>query len=241
MPTATEFTALGAGNGFPFCPLSYDLKPEIDNGDIDKWTTFSGHQLTTAPTQQSIDESFINAMKLYWNISGVDFDGSSNYPSGSTTANGINALNEPNGRVCTAENEQEIYGSGLSRITAGYIANKNTIQKLYYGDIFLGYGSDVSVVLLGNLDGLFFAASSFVEPSVNINLMGGSGTGTSGRVTASAVVDIDGIFFVCHTSCLSSNTNINLDPSNLQASASSSGTGAATVSFDINGLNFYTY
>jgi hypothetical protein len=245
MPEAQHFASRGVGNGFPFCFSSYDIKPELDAGTLDKWTTFSGHTLTSAPTQASITASFDAAAKLYWNLSGVDFDGVSIYTSGSTFADGINTLNEPKGRACPfGVSEQEIYGSGLSQIFAGYGATNFTIQKLYYGETFLGYGSDVKVTFLGNFDGLFYANSvDITTPAISINLMGGSGTATatSGYDAASAVVDIDGIFFVCHTSCRSTSTNIDLNPAILHASANSSGTGSAFVSFDIAALNFYTY
>jgi hypothetical protein len=250
MPEAEPFTfigSIGTGGvlftGFPFRFVSYDIKPELDAGTLDKWTTFSGHTLTTAPTEASIAASLDAAAKLYWNLSGVDFDGSSVYPSGSTFADGINALNEPKGRVCDVVNEFEEYGSGFSRIQAGYHLNKFTIQKLYYGDVFLGYGSEVKVGFLFVIDGLFWATSTIISPTVIINLLGGSGTttGYSTRDVANAVVDIDGIYFVCQTSCQSTSTNIDLDPANLHASADSSGAGTATVSFDINALNFYTY
>jgi hypothetical protein len=251
MPEATPFTFIGSVSdnvfslpvllaGLPFLASEYDIKPELDAGDIDKWTTFSGHTSTSAPTQASIDASLVSAMKLFWNLSGVDFTGSNVFPDATTTANGINTLNEPEERSCTLGlDERERYGTSRF-IFAGYGGNRFTILRLYYGDTFLGYGSEVRDNRLGSFDGLFYADSGFSDPSVHINLMGGSGFTPSGRIVESAVVDIDGIFFVCHTSCSDDSTNIDLDPLNLHASADNP-SGTATASFDITDLNFYTY
>lgn len=70
MPTATPFTALGVGNGFPSC-LG---KVEIGNlsGGI-MWTTLSGVNADNytsfggAALAQKVSESLELAMKLYWN------------------------------------------------------------------------------------------------------------------------------------------------------------------------------
>tara|TARA_R110001632_G_C11304560_1_gene414074 strand:+ start:621 stop:1388 length:768 start_codon:yes stop_codon:yes gene_type:complete len=73
MPTATKFTALGAGNGFPSC------LPKIDVSLEDKWTTLGGWSKINTPVDnaakaESIASSLTQAMKLFWSING--FDGS---------------------------------------------------------------------------------------------------------------------------------------------------------------------
>ena len=61
MPTATPFTALGKGNGFPFCPRKIDVSLYY------KWVTLGGTQKGNAPTDAEKNASLINAMKLFWN------------------------------------------------------------------------------------------------------------------------------------------------------------------------------
>jgi len=70
MPTATPFNAIGAGNGLPYCPS----KTDVSTLPSDRaWTTFSGvnadnyTSFSDADLEQKINESFVIAMKLYWN------------------------------------------------------------------------------------------------------------------------------------------------------------------------------
>tara|TARA_E500000305_G_C4017061_1_gene236368 strand:- start:968 stop:1753 length:786 start_codon:yes stop_codon:yes gene_type:complete len=79
MPTATSFTALGRGNGFPLC------LEKVDVSGYDRWTTLGGvSKESPSPTDAKISTSLVNAMKLYWNlyslkgtcsVSGTDADG----------------------------------------------------------------------------------------------------------------------------------------------------------------------
>ena len=66
MPTATPFTALGAGNGFPFCPVKRNVSV------YDYWVTLGGYKKTDTggPTQAQVDLSLKNAMQLFWNLDG---------------------------------------------------------------------------------------------------------------------------------------------------------------------------
>ena len=72
MPTADSFTALGRGNGFPFCNAKVDLTSGVTSstdgsvGAADFWVTLGGVSSGTA-SQAQIDLSLNNAMKLYWN------------------------------------------------------------------------------------------------------------------------------------------------------------------------------
>jgi len=70
MPTAQKFASRGMGNGFPYCP------PNVDVSKLPSdfaWTTFSGvnadnyTSFSDADLKQKINESFVIAMKLYWN------------------------------------------------------------------------------------------------------------------------------------------------------------------------------
>jgi len=83
MPTATPFTALGAGNGFPFCP------PKVNIADHDYWTTLSGWSKVSTPADDaakaaSINESLQLAMKLFWNFNGLSVANNGTNPNGSS-------------------------------------------------------------------------------------------------------------------------------------------------------------
>jgi hypothetical protein len=63
MPTATPFTALGAGNGFNKCFGS------ISVDDFDYWTTFSGvNKNSPNATEAKISESLAIATQIHWNL-----------------------------------------------------------------------------------------------------------------------------------------------------------------------------
>eukprot|EP00918_Siedleckia_nematoides_P084689 GHVU01186095.1.p1 GENE.GHVU01186095.1~~GHVU01186095.1.p1 ORF type:complete len:297 (-),score=18.17 GHVU01186095.1:157-1047(-) len=70
---ADPFTALGLGNGFPFCPQKADVSGET------KWVTLGGTQKGSSPTQGEIDLSLKNAMKLFWSLNGITLDGEETY------------------------------------------------------------------------------------------------------------------------------------------------------------------
>ena len=63
MPTAKSFTALGAGNGFPFC-LNYRTEAQL----LDR-TTFPGGQQQRLRLDGSLDE----IMKIFWNLYSLRF------------------------------------------------------------------------------------------------------------------------------------------------------------------------
>lgn len=64
MPTADSFTALGRGNGFPFCAT------KVDVSGFDNWITLSGVSSGSASRSQ-INESLVNAIKLWWNLNSI--------------------------------------------------------------------------------------------------------------------------------------------------------------------------
>jgi hypothetical protein len=73
MPTATAFTALGVGNGFPFCLTKVDVSPNdywVTLGNFNKDDSAAGN-----PSEADIDSSLKNAMKLLWNLNGITLDG----------------------------------------------------------------------------------------------------------------------------------------------------------------------
>ncbi len=70
MPTATPFTALGRGNGFPFCITEIDISTfpsnykwtTLSGVNTDNYTTFSGSSLL-----EKVNSSQVMAMSIYWN------------------------------------------------------------------------------------------------------------------------------------------------------------------------------
>ncbi len=120
MPTATPFTALGRGNGFPFCLAKIDvtninsigsgLLSPYDQGSIN-WMTLGGVSSGSA-SQSQINLSLRNAMKLFYNLHSVQagtftatseitdnslqegnqYGTISGFPTDSSSANGTNAF-----------------------------------------------------------------------------------------------------------------------------------------------------
>tara|TARA_R110000787_G_scaffold146201_2_gene259942 strand:+ start:91 stop:996 length:906 start_codon:yes stop_codon:yes gene_type:complete len=71
MPTATSFSALGKGNGFPFCSGAVNVNNSPDGNPYTHWITLGGTiKGGGPPTQSEIDLSLKNAMKLFWNYNG---------------------------------------------------------------------------------------------------------------------------------------------------------------------------
>ncbi len=82
MPVATQFTTKGARNGFNFSegPGSQigSCFRTINVTDFDYWITASGYSKNdeaTEPTDQQINDSFVNATKFYWNLNSTNFRG----------------------------------------------------------------------------------------------------------------------------------------------------------------------
>jgi hypothetical protein len=180
MPTATEFTALGAGNGFTSC----DYVAQISNYDI--FTTLSGvnninyNSFSDSQIEEKALQSLALAMKLYWNkyksgsmscsFSGTDnFKTSRFHPPGGITYNysgsisGINNgdTSEPKDRVCGNTYQEKLQGNILetnSGSQAGNLEledNSSFIVALYNGSQFLGYSVSVlSIVSMSTNSGV---------------------------------------------------------------------------------------
>jgi len=61
MPISIPFTALGRGNGFPFC-LS-----KVNVSNYARWITLGGTQKGNSATNSEIQTSLVNAVKIFWN------------------------------------------------------------------------------------------------------------------------------------------------------------------------------
>jgi len=172
MPTATEFTALGAGNGFPSC----QTKQRVDGYDY--WTTLSGWSKVNEPAseadkEQSIADSLRLAMKWYWNIYKMNLTTSISGPISLGDINseddgkaGYNypqdaAILTPVSRLCSKEiimsKESEV--SEFGNYLYG-VFKFGSITRMYDGplddeDNFVGYGLSVDAIYVA--DNFFFA------------------------------------------------------------------------------------
>ena len=158
MPTADSFTALGMGNGFPFCPTKLDVTA-TDSGGYDvwpMWSTIDGYNKSTvaARTAAGIIESKRLAMLYIWNtyqLTGsvtVGSDSLLNVNSEDDTQSGYPLT--PKSRVCINGNDG--FGQGIEAEDAdGYpIASLDlsaplNVTAMYNGSTssesnFIGYG-----------------------------------------------------------------------------------------------------
>lgn len=199
MPTATSFTALGRGNGFPFCA------DRVDVSSFDFWVTLGGYAKTSSGnvTQEQINNSRINAMKLFWNVNSLTVAstlGSAGYLAGgsgySSTRtfdfdNGdydfINTQAEPLKRVCRSVVSAE-YDLDSRAVDAGGIPQTGIdsgaliyidVEAMYDGVVtdhnnFIGYGARLvtlgTEVSTNQYDGNLMLAPYFNDQSFPNNL-----------------------------------------------------------------------
>jgi hypothetical protein len=231
MPNATPFTALGAGNGFPFCTESLDVSNRGDGNPYGKWVTLGGTQKGNSPTQTEIDLSLENAMKIFWNYNGhtVSYQSgalevsiniesgvyNSKSPSGSWT--------NPKSRICAGNDwdplkRWSVYKSSPSREARTFAE----IKRMYDGSVFLGYG--IQFAFYNQFGSKTFSFSS--------TFYGGSTSYSIG----SAYTLLDGIPFVGIATATSSGWNISI--SGQTATYSKTG---ETLEIEYKDFDFYTY
>lgn len=149
MPTATPFAALGKGNGFPFC------LGRVDVDDFDYWTTLGGYnkdseEITGTALEESINESLIQAMKIYWNLYAINgtcfIEGSDTEDTLSLSASQMRILLSPKERACGYD-----YESGDSDVVSeennqawlnGYFELETEISSGFYHSIVMLYSND---------------------------------------------------------------------------------------------------
>ena len=261
MPTATPFTALGRGNGFPFCP------PRVDVDTYDYWTTLGGFKKTDggSPSQAQIDLSLTNAMKLYWNLWKVS--GSAEADNQGTTYGPINHLVEdvdatdvtspsgvdelfPNLRTClnsyTLKKEEKTpqADDGAFPATA-YLQVRLFICRMYNGGEFVGYGID-SRSGWGNIIGsasIEIISAFVLSALVTLNSFSNDGNADYEEIDYK---NINGMDFVVRCYAFSdgypSGTFVK-DIPNLTASVIPEvpSDGKVEVKLDTDPLSFYTY
>jgi hypothetical protein len=147
--TFQPFTALGVGNGFPFCAIDLDV---------------TGFDLVAPMTLEQ-------AMKFYWLHGGVTGSAEANqfnpdfYPP--ITASSVTSEQLPVSRVCGSKNfaseggsggddEAGFYGASISmgRISGLPGKSTNSLRRLFQGGNFVGYG-------LSSEDGYLARAHAF--------------------------------------------------------------------------------
>jgi hypothetical protein len=168
MPTATPFTALGRGNGFPFCLSKVNVLDNGDEDEYDYWTTLGGTNktnhasLTAEQIQTNVANSLVNAMKLFWNLYAINATCSISGTNGIQTAEAsrseltvaYGSSAQPLERVCellaesSTTDTESIVNSGFTWIaTASMFAGIDweSAVRFYYGSTsdesnFIGYG-----------------------------------------------------------------------------------------------------
>jgi len=235
MPTATPFTALGVGDGFPSCLVKYDIS-DLANHPRGYYSVLSLEQ----------------AMELYWNMSGITAYAEANFNPGSIynalsssdemehEVNGQFFTSTPEKRICNLEHQVE---KNTSTMAFGYVGNVGVtacsrttedglrnIARLYLGDTsneenFIGYG-------VGNFAYAYVDVTNIVNVEVRLNSYG---------------YDYDPVIFIGETYSRSSftagSTGIPLHKTRYTYwNGQQNGSPAPFDSeADITGLNFYTY
>jgi|5_EtaG_2_1085323.scaffolds.fasta_scaffold02703_3 hypothetical protein len=269
MPTATSFTALGRGNGFPFC-----VTRKIDVSSKEKWTTLGGTQKGSSPTNAEIQTSLANAVKIFWNTnellcSVASSKTSTSLPSiiyrkeGSSFINPTTDPENPKDRVCERDNYYDyrnLYSVGIANGEKSGLIDLG-IMRMYNGDNsdednFVGYGLEngfsVNTIASdeedpsgdppssGNANVIIRVSSSVTDPS------SGQTPGTFDSDTAYKTFN----GFPMAVSALSIGTATKAGSTVFFSADASTASGSASYSNDevsgscsasITGLDFYTY
>ena len=256
MPTATPFTALGRGNGFSSCLTKQNvLERRSGQGEYYQWTTLSGFNKDSGgmPTEQQITDSFVLAMKLFWNTyeirgSAVAFE---TYPdpdgwSGSAQLTNASTTYEPNTLVCKERNSFYDLNEDNSgdpfyfsvEVSIGY--NIKPI-RMYKGDTtdednFIGYGVVPQVAPEDRAISSWAGSYDFPYVSVSLDSFQFQDVSTINYYD-SAYVEVSGMHFVCFVAQPSAGET---NPIAADMSVSISGDGFQ-YSASITSLDFYTY
>ena len=247
MPTADTFTALGRGNGFPFCPTKVNVSP------YDYWSTLGGFKKTDTgdPTQAQIDLSLKNAMKLFWNLNGASATFADTYTAATTVeidmdagtydsiSFGSETSNQPPiDRICFEgyESYNKIILSGRFDPVVD-LDQRIGIRRLYNGstsdeDNFIGYGTEgVAFYLTGGEYNVWLFLGSY--------LYGTNAPGTYQDIFETHV--IDGIPFGVRASGYIGDTlSLSSDGTSVTAGADSP-SGVYSSSLEFHDMDFYTY
>lgn len=140
MPEAKIFRSKGRGNGFPFCPN------RIDIDEYAYWITLGGYKKgdTEPVTDEQKALSWVNAMKIWWNLYKVTGSASLTDSNGATESvtDSLEYLVEPYERSCPfgldAEDLNLTNSNDFSAIHA-ILFRTRFIAMVLNGE-FIGYG-----------------------------------------------------------------------------------------------------
>ena len=239
MPTATSFTALGRGNGFPFCLETINVLDRGDGNAYDHWVTLGGFKKTDtgSPTQSQINTSLQKAMALFWNahqINGLaSLSSSYNVASVTNSRNPNTTQLQPSERICLSSafyDNNAIYSSTEDESNEMRL---NVIPVLLKsGNNFLGYGIKNKISA---------QAITFEDEFAEVGI-GSIASTVFDRIYETIDYDyitLGGIDFVCKARVGSwAYPNATADASNLTAYG---GTSSISHRAEIDSLDFYTY
>ena len=255
MPTATSFTALGKGNGFPFCVTN---KINVSFASYD-WITLGGTRKGNNPTKAEIQTSFVNAVKIFWNTNELLCSVESSKTSTPLPSiiyrkgflNPTTNPEEPKDRVCERDNGLyiNVYAVGPANGTKSGVIDLR-IARMYNGDVndednFLGYGLESGFSVQAESDDEPDGTGNPPSPGrcrVTINV--------SSRVIApdTAYITFSGFPLVCGVDSTAEqfegdgSVSTSADASTASGSASYSNSDiSGSVSASITGLDLYTY
>ena len=224
MPTAIPFTALGRGNGFPFCVTKKDVS------GFTNWITLGGVSSGSASKSQ-VNESFGNAMKLWWNLNSITGSfsvSSTNSADGNLSVsetnyelilkrNGESDPLVPTQRSCRGTSSSTSFS--LGELASGFsktasvandgvsgeiqVGNNNFIVRMYNGstdneDNFVGYGVSQLAHISGFADVRNLLGAVDIEVGSYINGTNDSGVDPDTGITFDVKVfqtTLDGIPF----------------------------------------------
>ena len=267
MPTATPFTALGRGNGFPYCPRKINVLDRGDGQPYDYWTTLDGFnkESTGVRFDSDLRNSLISAMKFYWNLKGIEalaeqLDDQTIFgdDSGSVSSVQLDDSNEPYRRVCPFYPfAEETDSFCFNRIGFDTQSGGLEILRFYKGDTndesnFVGYAAGYIPkigVLLGQNATSFAGASILARARVEIGCaFDDDPNPRSWEYEDIGYVTLNDLHFVCRASTEfktesgSSNAQHTENASALTASASQTiYTDNYSASASISELVFWTY
>ena len=263
MPTATPFTALGKGNGFPFCATKQDVSSYY------KWVTLGGTQKGNAPTVAEKNASLINAMKLFWNayeLLGLasSTNVSSPLPNIIFTEQSSTNPEEPENRVCPRQSSS-FYSNSYS-VTEGSSSVFGVIDiyiiRMYDGSTndennFVGYGMSTTCSIGADTVKTGFLAFAQVEVSVG-SFLPFDPSSSNSNFNPKTQTDVDYVTFAgfplvatAYGSAFGNTTEtVSVSASSLTASASyvetygsppNQTTDSGTSTASLTNIDFYTY
>ena len=237
MPTATQFKALGKGNGFPFCLETVNVLDRGDGNEYDHWVTLGGFKKTDtgSPTQSQINTSLQKAMALFWNAHQIT--GTASLHSDYNVAGVTNSRNpdttqlQPSQRVCLTEVPLGFYDSNTE-----YSSTEDEFNEMRLGIVPVVLKSDDDFLGFGVKSKISAEAVTYLDEFASVEI----GSIASARFDGIyETIDYDyitlgGIDFVCKAR-VGAAYNGTADATNLTAYSDFS------HHAEIDSLDFYTY